>query len=279
LSKYFQIVTIVLITLSIVTSCKSKKVTEDHDKLKNKSSKELVQLLALSKFKGDWLTTKGNTEIDFQNEQNSLRFNIRIRIDSATWVSLSKASVPVATALISSDSVKLLTRMPKKSYLLADFSALNNFLNTEIDYELLEDFFLGNPIAFDYEEDYIVKNVDTAYLISSERSRKIEKLIKKGKIKDEPFLYRCWIEPENHKCQKVVINLITQETTLEVNYSDWENVGGTFFPLKSSLRVETPNDTLNMSMEYSKAEFNDPQSMPFKITDSYEQMELKYDSE
>src|SRR5690606_3395224 len=130
-------------------------------------------------FKGDWLSTKGTVDLFFQGDKNSLRFNIRIRKDSATWVSLSKSSLPIATALVSQDSVKFLNKL-KKNVFLADFPHINDILNTEIDYELLEDFFVGNAIAFDYEEDYVVKTLDNSYLISSEKSKKIEKLIKKG---------------------------------------------------------------------------------------------------
>ena len=224
------------------------------------------------------MSTKGNLTLLFKEDNNSLRFNIRIKTDSATWLSLSKASIPVAAALISADSVKILDKLQKRHF-LSDFVSINDILNTEIDYELLEDFFLGDPVAFDEEGDYVVKNMDNSYLISSEKSKKIEKLIKKGKIKDEPILYRCWIEPIHFKCEKVVINLLTQETTLEVNYANWEDIGGQMFPMYSKLQLSTPTDTIIMEMEYSKTELNEPMSMPFKVPSSYEPMELNNGNE
>jgi hypothetical protein len=264
---------LLIILVFTLGSCSSKKKTENNVRLKHKSSKELVALLQNSEAKGEWLVTKGNVELKLKDNDNSLRFNLRMKIDSATWISLSKASIPVGSTLISEDSVKFLYKL-NKGYFLEDFSAINEMLNTEIDYLLLQDFFLGNPVAFDDEEDYVVKTDEGAYLISSEKSKKIEKLIRKGKIKDEPILYRCWIEPTNYKCKKVIINLITQEATLEVNYSDWEEIEGQMFPMISSLNVTTPLDTIMMTMDYSKVVFNEEKTMPFKIPSSYQLLEF-----
>ncbi len=278
MSNPFKISIWLVTIFLLLSSCKAKKSVDDNIKLKHKSSKELVELLTKSRLKGDWISTKGNVNLIMQGEDNSLRFNLRMRIDSATWVSMSKASVPVGTALISSDSVKFLNKL-KKTYFLENFEVINTLLNTEVDYELLQDFFLGNPVAFDNEEDYNVKIEDNRYLISSEKSKKIEKLIRKGKIKDEPILYRCWIEPVHYKCEKVVINLLTQETTLEVQYADWEDIGGQMFPMTSSLLLTAPTDTISISMDYSRVELNEPNSMPFNIPNSYDAIELKNDEE
>lgn len=274
MSKQFNISLILVCFALLLGSCSGRKKTENKGRLKNKSSKELVSLLKDSETKGDWLTSKGNVELKIQDTDNSLRFNLRMRIDSATWVSLSKASLPIGSTLISNDSVKFLNKL-KKEYFLEDFSAINEILNTEIDYLLLQDFFLGNPIAFDDEGDYIVKTDNDAYLISSEKSKKIEKLIRKGKIKDEPILYRCWIEPIHNKCKKVIINLLTQEATLEVNYSDWEDIEGQLFPMVSSMYLTTPLDTVRMTMDYSKVVFNEEKSLPFKIPSSYELIDIQ----
>ncbi len=267
------IISLIVITAFSLAACSTKKKIEDNIKLKHKSSKELVVLLKTSEIKGDWLSTKGNVELKLQDNDNSLRFNLRMRIDSATWISLSKASLPIGSTLISKDSIKFLNKL-KKEYFLEDFSAINELLNTEVDYSLLQDFFLGNPVAFDDEGDYIVESKDKSYLISSEKSKKIEKLIRKGKIKDEPILYRCWIEPANFKCEKVLINLLTQETSLEVNYADWENIDGQLFPMSSSLNLTTPSDTISLSMKYSKVVFNEETSMPFKTPSSYELIDI-----
>lgn len=274
LNNQFKIAFSIFIIVFSITSCKVKKANDTEIKLKNKSSEELIDLMMQSKLEAKFINSKGNVEITFQDEKNSLRSNIRIQKDSAVWISLSKATLPVLTTIVSNDSVKFLNKL-KKEYFQDNFASINEILNTEIDYELLQDFFLGEPIAFDAEEDYIIKIDDNSYLISSEKSRKIEKLLKKGKIKDEPFLYRCWIDPANYKCKKVIINLVSQNTELEVNYSKWESVDGFLFPMIASLKLCTPKDTVILSMNYSKFEFSEAISMPYNIPNSYVQFQYE----
>ncbi len=274
LSNTCKIAFSIFIVLFLITSCKVKKTKDSEIKLKNKSSEELVSLLIQSKTNAKFINSKGSVELTFQDEKNSLRTNIRIHQDSAVWISLSKATLPVLTTIVSNDSVKFLNKL-KKEYFLDNFASINEILNTDIDYELLQDFFLGEPIAFDNEEDYIVKIDNESYLISSEKSKKIEKLLKKGKIKDEPFLYRCWIEPTHFKCKRVVINLVSQNTELEVNYSNWEIVEGNYFPMISTMKLSTPKDTILLNMNHSKVEILESISMPFNIPDSYVQFKYK----
>lgn len=259
--------------LIFAASCKSKKNSEDSVKLKNYSDKELVELLANSNIKCPSIKSKGSVDVAFREESYSLRGNFRIKQDSVTWVSLSKSTIPVATALISNDSIKVLNKLGKE-YFLNTMDHINELINSDVDYELLQDFFLGQAIAFDYDNDYKVHKEDNLYLISSEKSKKIEKLIRKGKIKDEPILYRCWIEPEHFKCKKVIINLLDQDAELTVAYDDWEEFEEGYFPMYASLKLVTPTDSAALIVEYSKIECNEELSFPFRIPDSYKPLEV-----
>lgn len=258
----------------ITTSCKSRKNGAEEIKLKNYSDKELVELLANSNIKCPSIKSKGNVDVAFREESYSLRGNFRIKQDSVAWVSLSKSTIPVATALISNDSIKVLNKVGKE-YFLNTMDHINELINSDVDYELLEDFFLGQAVAFDYENDYKVHKEENMYLISSEKSKKIEKLLKKGKIKDEPILYRCWIEPVNFKCKRVVINLLDQDAELTVAYDDWEEFEEGFFPMSASLKLVTPTDSAALVVEYSKVECVEELSFPFRIPDSYTPLEVK----
>lgn len=256
-------------------SCKSRKNDGDDIKLKNYSDKELIELMSASNPTCQYIKSKGNVEVSFRDEDYSLRGNFRVHRDSAAWLSLSKSTIPVATSIISKDSLKVLVKVGNKGYYLNTIDKINELINSDIDYELLEDFFLGKAIAFDYENDYKVQKEDNLYLISSEKSKKIEKLLKKGKIKDEPILYRCWIEPVNFRCKKVIINLLDQDAELTVTYDDWKEFDQGVFPMYASISLVTPMDSAALEVNYSKVDCEESTSFPFRIPDSYEPIELK----
>ncbi len=267
---------IVFIVVFTVASCGGKKVTVDGIKLRNYNWKELVDSLKNNEFEYEWIRSKASSKIVFKGEDNTVKANLRIRKDSASWVNLSKG-IQIMTAVTSHDSIKVLKKIGDKEYYIDDFNTVNRFLNTEVDYSLLEDFFAGNAIGFDYDSVKYKSGIDDGlYVLSSDKIKKLDKMIKRGYNKHKEILYRCWINPGNYKCQKVRVDLLLDSASLTVEYGDWQNIeGGGVFPFSSSISLETLNDTVQLDLEYSKVIINEPQTMPFKLTDSYQPMTIK----
>jgi len=268
--------TFILVMIFAFSSCKSRRQEGERvERLKNKSVKELIELLDQNQLHVNWMNSKGYVDLKYGEEEMSLKSNLRMRVDSATWVSFSKASLPAMTVLTSVDSVKTLFKVPPKKYYLTSFDSINQLLNSEVDYFLLQDFFLGNPIAFDKEADYKSYVDGQFYLLSSDKSKKIERMLERGKEVKSKILYKCWLEPNHFKAARVNINLIDKQTTLEVVYSDWQEIEGNLYPMKGLLSLETPTNEVSISVDYSKVAFNVKQRMPFKITSSYEPLEIQ----
>jgi len=266
----------VLCSIAFLYSCSSRKKTADGEKLKNHSPKYLIDSLTKTGFEYSWLRAKGNATVNFQGEKNTVKVNFRIRKDSAIWTNMSKSTIPLLTALLSKDSVKFLKKISGKQYFLGNYKEINKLFNLDLNYMLLQDYISGDPIMFDYESKYKSKIDNGMYLLSSDKSKKIDKLLKKGKgNKKRKLLYRCWIDPSNFKCSKLEINFLTDSSRLEVNYGDWIEINGQPFPEKSSIHFTTPYDTLSLEMKYnSKIKVNEPQKMQFKFNDNYSPFEL-----
>jgi len=267
---------IIICSVASLYSCSGRKKTIDGEKLKNHSPKYLIDSVLKTEFDYTWLRTKGSAIVNFQGNKNTVKVNFRIRKDSAIWTSISKSTIPILSALLSEDSLKFLKKIGGKQYYLGEYKEINSLLNLDFNYLLLQDFVSGTPIMFDYEGKYNSKIEDGMYLLSSDKSKKIEKLLKKGKSnRKHTLLYRCWIEPSNFKCSKVEISFLSDSSYLEVNYSDWIDVNGHDFPEKSSIYFTTPYDTLSLQIKYSnKVKINEPQQMLFKINDNYSPFEL-----
>ena len=273
--KLYYILLIFTVILSL-TSCGGKKRTVDGVKLKNHNWKELVDSLKNNEFKYDWIRSKAGAEVVFKGDKNSVKSNFRIRKDSASWINLSKG-IQIMTAVASTDSIKVLKKIGEKEYYIDDFNTVNKFLNTEVDYSLLEDFFAGNAIGFDYDSIKYKSGIDDGlYVLSSDKIKKLDKMLKRGYNKNKEILYRCWINPTNYKCEKVRVDLLLDSASLTVEYGDWKTIeGGEVFPFLSTISLETLKDTAQLSLEYSKVLIDEPQTMPFKLTDSYQPMILE----
>lgn len=255
----------------LLFSCGNKKKTIEGKKLKNINWKVLVDSMKNNEFNYNWIRSKASASIIFKNENNTVKSNFRIRKDSASWINLSKG-IQILTAIASNDSIKLLKKIGEKEYYTDNFDKINKFINTSIDYSLLENFLAGNAIGFDYDSTKYKSGIDdNLYILSSDRIKRVNKLLNKKNKKK--FLYRCWINPNNFKCEKVKIDLLKDKTSLTVKYSDWKFIqNGGYFPFNSSIILETPKDTSKLFLKYNKISINKKQSMPFKITNSYEKM-------
>ncbi len=267
--KYILYLTLFFSTL---VSCGNKKKTAEGERLKRTNWKVLVDSLANNNFDYQWIRSKAAAKINYKNEKNSVKANLRIRKDSASWINLSKG-IQIMTAIASNDSIKVLKKIGGKEYYLDNFNTVNKFLNTEVDYSLLEDFFAGNAIGFDYETKYKSGIEDGFYILSSQRIKRMNKILNKDKNRHKEILYRCWIDPTNYKCAKVRVDLLSSHSSLTVKYSDWKEIeNGGLYPYSSSIEMITPKDTALLSLKYTKVIINKKQTMPFRVTDSYQPM-------
>jgi len=264
-----------VIALMGLSSCKPKKDISNTTTYQPLPSKTLVDRLEENQVEFDWLRAKANATLKYKGETNAIKANIRIRQDSATWVHLSKAGVPVFTTLISQDSVKFLIRVGEKSFFEGTYEYIQRLLNIEMNYTIIEEFLSGNPIAFDPKAKFDASTDSTGYLLTTDKVKPLEKLLKKRKRKDREYQYTCWIDPVQFQCSGVRVDFKADTTAIEVHYGKWEMVDEINMPREASIQITTPSDTLKLELEYYRLKMNEKQSFPFKVTDSYEPFDIE----
>ena len=97
---------LILLIGFLLLSCGGKKRTVDGVKLKNHNWKLLIDSLERNEFDYDWIRSKSSANVIFREEKNSVKVNLRIKKDSASWVNLSKG-IQIMTAIASNDSIKV----------------------------------------------------------------------------------------------------------------------------------------------------------------------------
>src|SRR5208283_696073 len=100
----------------------------------------------------NWLIAKFSADYKNKGQKNSFNGQIRIRKDSVIWVSFSPAlGIEVFRMMLTQDSVKFINRM-NNTYFAGDYNYVNQYLNTNIDYDILQSFLTGNDLSF-YENE------------------------------------------------------------------------------------------------------------------------------
>ena len=250
-------------------SCTVQKNTKAK-KIKKINSKHLLDSVKSNMFSCTWLRLKGNSIIDYNGEINKIKFNVRLKQDSALWVNLSKSAVQIMTSLLTKDSIKVLKKIRGKEYFLGSFNELDSVFNIDINYNIIQDFILGNPFLLNEKDKYKTSVEDSSYVISSFRSKKMDRIQFSNRIKKHDFLYKCWINPNNFKCQKIEIIFVDKDVSIMATYKNWINIYNTLLPIERNIEYISYQDSIKMSLIYShKIKVDEKQRMPFKIKDDY----------
>ncbi|CAG0989917.1 MAG: DUF4292 domain-containing protein [Bacteroidetes bacterium] len=268
-----------LLFLFLFSTCKPKK------ELSKKELKELIdevytteQILAKLKeneFKFDGLSIKATVEYNANGKKNSFKSTLRIKNDSAIWVSVTPLmGIEVARALITPDTVLVIDRI-HSTYFAGNFSYINKVFNVDLDFKMLQSLIIGNSIEFE-ENEKIFSQIDKhMFFLGTTKKRRVKKAIKKdkeSKLKDDN--QSIWLDPESFKIKELFITDHRSEQSLRAVYSEHQKLEEQFFPVKMRFFISS-NQNAYLGVEFSKITEESDLNMPFSIPEKYEPVEIK----
>jgi len=240
----------------------------------HKSSTYLSKKMLDNQFNYKWLNSKFSVTTNVDGKTNSFSASVRSRKDSALWISLSMFGLEGARLLATCDSVKFVDRINSK-YFKGDYSYLSQILNTEIDFEMLQAVLIGNSVEFYSEDDKLRTYIENGnQVLSTIRKRKIKKVIINATSEQnilKELVQRIWLDASTYRVKKNVINDFNTSRTFEGNYGNFQLVDSLLFPFEAEFSIQAQR-TMKVSINYSKVEINNVQSLPFSIPSKYESM-------
>ncbi|MBL4594558.1 MAG: DUF4292 domain-containing protein [Flavobacteriales bacterium] len=254
-------------------SCKVQEKDNVKIKIKSRSSKFLVKKLKQNEFEFNTISAKAAISIDDGKKKTSFKTHLRIRKDSAIWMSITPLlGIEMARVLITKDSVKFLNRADKE-YFIGDFGYLNKLFGTDIDYQMLEALLIGNSLDFE-ENEKVHSRVDrkkTLYFLSTEKKRKVKKELEKDKEKIRKEAQVLWLDPITFKIKELLISSPETGRSLMGSYSDYREIETQLIPydLRFNLKSKTSSA---IEVKYSKFSIGKSLTFPFKISSKYVQI-------
>jgi len=264
-----RMIILLLASLLILVSCSPARKALKAP-LKEEGADFLFGKLKEKELKFDWFSAKFSAEYSNKGKKNSFSGQIRIRKDSLIWISLTPMlGIEAIRLMISQDSVKLINRL-NDTYFIGDYEYVNRFLNTNIDYDLMQAILLGNDLQF-YEGGKFRASIDHGeYKLATGERLKLRKFVRNSQEKLRIFIQNIWLDPENFKITHVEIKEIRRDNIkLESTYNTFEKIGEQLFPKKMTYTIWADN-TIRIKSDFSKMVINTPLLFPFKIPASYE---------
>jgi len=230
----------------------------------------LFAKLKENELKFDWLSAKFSADYENKGKQNSFNGQIRIRRDSLIWISLTPMlGIEAVRIMISQDSIKYINRI-NDTYFVGDYEYVNRFLNTNIDFDILQAFLIGTDLQF-YEDGKFRAGIDQGlYKLSTTERQKLRKFAKNNQESLKVYIQNIWLDPESFKILLTDVKELRRENIrLEASYKKFEKIGNQLFSREMEYTIRAEN-TIRVKADFSKISINIPQHFPFKIPDGYQ---------
>lgn len=226
-----------------------------------------------------YLSAKFNIEYKENRKTTDLKGQLRIKKDSITWISFSPAlGIEAARVLMTNDSVKFINRL-NKTYFTGEYKLLGDVLNTTIDYSILQSIIIGNDLSqYDYSK-YRASIDGGLYRITILERKKIRKYLKNENNNPKVLVQNIWLDPENFRIRKVDLKELNEDNKkLDVQYEDYIEMDGQFFPSKLLINISSQNP-ITISVKFVKVVLNKPMKFPFFISKKYKELSITDNSD
>ena len=268
--KYFLFFVVALLIFTMF-SCRSTR-TIMKEPIKEKGTEYLFTQLSNNELKFDWLTAKVNIEYIEGEKRTNFKAQIRMRKDSIIWMSFSPAlGIEVVRLMITNDSVQLINRL-NKTFFLGDYKFVNEFLKTNIDFDVFQSFLTGNDFQYYEKAKFKASIDDEKYKLATTSRHKLKEFVKKSDENPIVFIQNIWLNPNNFKITKVKIKEINKENKkLEALYNKFNIIDGQLFPVDITYKISADVD-ISVDIDFSKIVLNKSTRFPFKIPRKYERI-------
>lgn len=261
-----------LLCFLFLYSCKTIQPIVQPKVLDPKSKDELFAQLEKNQFQYQWFSAKISTTIKTPKATNTVAVRIRMQKDSAIWISLSPAlGIEVVRAYITRDSLIFLDRINEK-YFKGDFNYVNQLINSNLDFEMLQAMLTGNNFTFYEIDKFETANDRHRYVLSTIGRRKLKKELK-GQDSLNVILQDIFLSSQTWKIEEMKLKDLNSNRKLDAVYTNFISVGEQSFPADVLFNFRA-KDNIEATLTYSKIEIDVPQTFPAGIPSKYTEMKL-----
>ncbi len=239
--------------------------------LQFKTSKALSKHIKENELNYNWFSSKADVEVVIDGEDHNLDIRARIRKDSAIWISIQAVGlVDIAKLLITRDSVKMVVYV-KKQYFKGDFNYINQLLNADLDFDMIQAALVGNSADFDDDDKKMKPIVDREkchYLLSTVRKRKLRR-ITSGQDSLKRSLQTMTLNSDNYKIINNDFEDVSTNRSFHAEYSRFLASDSVFAPHTVNIDIRAEKK-VSLKINYVRMEINVPQKITLNIPKSYD---------
>lgn len=204
------------------------------------------------------LNIRANAKYEDEKQSHSMNADIRIKKDEIIWINIKFLGIPMAKAMITPTKVSYYEKI-NNTYFEGDFSMLSNWLGTDLDFNKVQNLFLGKAIDDLTKDRWISEVVDKMFKLSSPT--------------DVDVSQEFYFEGANYLLKKETIKQVSQNRNLEIRYPSYKEEKEMFLPNEINIKAEQKGK-VTIDIEYKHTTFNEDLSYPYSVPSGYTAVEI-----
>lgn len=207
----------------------------------------------------DKKTVDAKLKVNFNNgkTKQNLSVSMKIKKDEVIWLKGSKF-ITVFKAEITPTSVRYYSSVFKNSF-VGDFSMIKELLGVEINFEQLQNLFLGQSLLNVKEEKQGVEITNNRYVLTPE-------------IQAELFDIFFTINPAHFKLEEQWIVNNEKNLRLDIKYPSYNLINEVVFPSEINVKAKNSKSVTAIDLEYKSVVFDADVYMSFNIPSGYKKL-------
>jgi hypothetical protein len=255
-----KIYKIIFITLLILTaSCKSSKKYTDVNYVKPLSSKKVIKKHISADFSKTTVDAKFKTKFNDGKINQTISVNLKMIKDEVIYLKGTKF-ITVFKAKITPNSVEYYSPFAK-NYFKGNFAMLEKILGTDINFQQLQNLFLGQSIDNLKEKKYETSINNNAYLLTP-------------KIQTQLFDFFLFVNKEHFKLNKQSLVQPVKKQRLDIVYDSYKFIENEYFPETINIEAKKEKKSTIMNFSLKSVVFNSEFTIPFSIPKNYKEIAL-----
>lgn len=244
----------------ICLSCKTNKNMIDANAIaKNMSARKVAKKHVATNFDQESVDAKLKVNFNNGKTKQSISAQIKIKKDEVIYLKGTKF-ITVFKAKITPTSVSYYSPFAK-NYFEGDFSMIKNLLGVDINFEQLQNLFLGQSLQNVKEDKHDVVITNNAYVLTPETQN---------------ILYSIFyiINPSHYKLNMQSVVNEEKNLRLDIKYPSYNLIDNVVFPSKINVIAKNEKRTTTIDLDYKSVEFNGDIEMSFNIPNGYKRLEF-----
>ena len=246
-----------LFILILVTSCKPKAFLAEGTASKTLSADKIISNHYSNKTDFSTLSIKASAKYQDDKQSQNVQAEIRIKKDEKILVSIRILGITMAKALITPTSVQYYEKIGNK-YFEGDYVALSKWLGTDLDFQKVQNMFIGKAIDDLHKGNYAVSIMEKLYKLQCNPDGNTDKTF--------------FFESGNFLVKKQEINQVNLDRTLQVVYPDYKKYNEMILPLSLAIDARQKESKTTIDIEYKNVSFNEELTFPYSVPEGYERI-------